>query len=172
MNSPGIYTKHLHLREIEQGDRSGIFKNFSDPEIANWFFDQPFTHIEQADQVIREFNEKSRTGKGFTWAILLKETGEFIGTCGYENFEHGSKGEIGFDLAKEQWGKGYMSEALTVIIHHGFQVFKLSRVEAHTYSHNSRARKVLEKLGFKAQSADKDSHYYIISKRDWGRKKP
>jgi ribosomal-protein-alanine N-acetyltransferase len=169
MNLPKLETNRLLLRELMLDDRFAIFRNYSDPDVANWFFDEPFTQIEQAEQLIYAFIKKAEDGKGYTWSILLKESCELIGTCGYENFVGGARGEIGFDLAKTHWGKGYMAEALGMIIAYGFDVLKVSKVCAHTYSHNSRARRVLEKLGFRVETVDTDSHCYVLSHSDWAK---
>lgn len=174
MNKPGfpetfprIETARLILREIAQDDASGIFKNFSDPEVSKWFFEQPLSEMDQVTQIIYEFNREFVQGKGLTWAIILKETGTCIGTCGYGDVGSGDRGEIGFDLATGLWGKGLMTEGLTAIIDYGFEVLNLLRVEAHTYSHNTRAIRLLEKLGFQLDNVSEDSHYYSLSKEDW-----
>ena len=167
MEIPKLETKRLLLRAILREDRFAIFKNYSDPDVANWFFDQPFTKIEQADQVINTFREKAAQDKGLAWSILIKANGEFIGTCSFEKFRSAQRGEIGFDLAKKHWGHGYMAEALNAIINFGFTILDLVKIEADTYSHNSRARRVLEKLGFKLDAVREDSHYYLLDKSDW-----
>ena len=171
MDIPRLETERLLLRAITSDDRFAIFENYSDPDVANWFFDQPYSHIEQADQIIQEFIKKSIEGEGLAWAILLKESGEFVGTCSYENFDNRLRGEIGFDLAKKHWGRGYMTEALKAIIDYGFAVLDLVKIEAHTYSRNSRARRMLERLGFKVDTVSEDSHCYILAKADGMRRR-
>jgi ribosomal-protein-alanine N-acetyltransferase len=106
---PGIETTRLLLREITRDDANGIFKNFSDPDVAKWFFERPLTEMDQATQIIDEFNREFVQGEGLTWAIALKEDDNCIGTCGYGDVASGDRGEIGFDLAKEHWGKGLMT---------------------------------------------------------------
>lgn len=167
MDIPSFETERLILRAIARDDRFAIFENYSDPDVANWFFDQPYTQIQQADQLISEFIAKAMEGKSMTWAILLKKSDEFVGTCSYEDFTVKSQGEIGFDLAKKYWGHGYMTEALGVIIPYGFTVLDLIRIEVHTYSHNVRARRMVERLGFSVVSADEDSHCYALNRADW-----
>lgn len=167
MDIPRFETERLILRAITRDDRCAIFENYSDPDVANWFFDRPYTQIQQADQLISEFIARSAEGKGMTWAILLKKGDEFIGTCSYENFTVESQGEIGFDLAKRHWGHGYMTEALRVIITYGFTVLDLIKIEAITYSHNVRARRMLERLGFSVDSADEGLHRYALNRADW-----
>ncbi len=167
MEIPRIETERLNLRALSTEDRFAIFENYSDPDVANWFFDHPFTQIEQADQVIGHFLEKAAQGKGLAWAILLKANAELIGTCSFENLDAAHSGEIGFDLAKKHWGHGYMLEALTGMITYGFATLDLNLIEADTYSHNARARRVLEKLGFKVARISEDSHAYVLAKADW-----
>jgi ribosomal-protein-alanine N-acetyltransferase len=169
---PRIETTRLILREIAQDDASGIFKNFSDPDVAKWFFEQPLTEMDQVTQIIDEFNREFVQGKGLTWAIILKESGTCIGTCGYGEVESGDRGEIGFDLAKEQWGKGLMTEGITAIIDYGFEALNLLKVEAHTYSNNTRAIRLLEKLGFQLDNVSEDSHCFSLSKEDWDLAQP
>jgi ribosomal-protein-alanine N-acetyltransferase len=169
MDFPRLETERLILRAITQDDRFAIFGNYSDPDVAKWFFDQSYTQIEQADQIIHEFITKSTEGKGFTWAILLKVSGMFVGTCSYENFGAKRQGEIGFDLAKKHWGHGYMTEALGAIITYGFTVLDLVKIVALTYSRNSRAKRVLERLGFRVDSIREDSHCYTLARTDWMR---
>jgi ribosomal-protein-alanine N-acetyltransferase len=162
---PKIETERLILREISHNDTVAIFRNFSDPEVANWFFEKPHSTMEQTIKVIDHFIFKFKQGEGLTWAITLKEDSQVIGTCGYENIEIGNRGEIGFDLAKEYWGKGYMRESLTAVINFGFSVLNLSNVEAHTNSNNVRAKCLLEKLGFQLDKVSKGNHHYILSKK-------
>jgi ribosomal-protein-alanine N-acetyltransferase len=164
---PRLQTDRLLLREITPDDREGIFKNFSDVEVAKWFFEEPYTDMEQVDQIIQAFITEFEEAKGLTWAMVLTRNREFVGTCGYGEIDLGSRGEVGFDLAKEHWGKGLMSEALGAVIAYGFDVLGLSRVEAHTYSANVRAIRLLTKLGFQVESVQGDSHYFSLAKQEW-----
>ena len=164
---PIIETPRLILRDISQEDAAEIFKNFSDPDIAKWFFEAPFTEIEQVNQIIAEFQGDFLRKTGLTWAMILKENNTCIGTCGYGDVEINNHGEIGFDLAKEHWGKGLMVEGLTSIIDYGFEGLNLTSVEAHTYSNNLRAIFLLKKLGFHLDNITEDSSYFILSRASW-----
>ncbi len=96
---PTLETERLTLREITQDDADGIFKNFSDPEVSKWFFEQPLTQMEQALEFIGAFRSEFEQGEGLTWAVVLKGDGLFVGTCGYGSVEVGGRGDMGFDLA-------------------------------------------------------------------------
>lgn len=60
------------LREITLADAQAILRNFSDEEVTKWFFDHPFTGLNQAEEIIREFSEKYHTHQGITWGICLQ----------------------------------------------------------------------------------------------------
>lgn len=164
---PRLETKRLVLREITPGDCDAIFKNFSDPEIASWFFEVPYTQKEQAIQIIEAFKQEFEQGKGITWAITLRPADLCIGTCGFGTVETGGSGEIGFDLAKEHWGHGIMVEALIAVITYGFKELNLNRIEAHTYSNNVRAIRLLERLGMHLDVASGGDHNFSISRTAW-----
>ena len=157
------------LREIAQEDALEIFKNFSDPEITKWFFEEPYTQLTQVYEIIAKFNRDFLEMKGLTWGIILRENGEFIGTCGYDNLEISHHGEIGFDLSKEYWGKGFMTEALSAIIDYGFEILDFARIEADIFSNNLRAMRVLEKLSFQLDRVTNDLSYFSLS-REAGQK--
>jgi len=163
---PKLKTDRIILRRISNGDTDAIFRNFSDPEIARWFFEHPLTDKKQARHFIEQFNTEFEQGKGLTWGIALKETNTFIGTCGYRHVELGKQGEIGFDLAKQYWHQGVMTECLEAIIEYGFFTLGLLKIEAHTFSNNERAKHLLEKLGFQLDHISGDSHYFLLPKEN------
>ncbi len=163
---PKIETERLVLREIADEDTHAIYRNFSDPEVAKWFFEQPLTDLEQAKEFITAFKNEFRDGEGLTWAVVLKQSDRCVGTCGYGDLEIGERGEIGFDLAQDQWGKGLMSEALLPIIDYGFKELGLKKIEAHSYSTNVRAIRLLEKVGFQLEKISENNHYYFKTRSE------
>ena len=125
-----------------------------------------FANIDQAKEFITAFRNEFKNGEGLTWAVALKSRNRCLGTCGYGGLEIGERGEIGFDLAQDQWGQGLMSEALVPIIEYGFQGLGLNKIEAHSYSTNERAIHLLEKVGFQLEKIDEGNRYYVMSRSD------
>jgi ribosomal-protein-alanine N-acetyltransferase len=162
---PILKTARLILREISHDDTQAIFANFSDPDVARWFFERPLTEVEQATRFIDAFISEFNQGQGLTWAIELKRSGRCVGTCGFGSVKVGDRGEIGFDLARTEWGKGLMSEALAAVLEYGFEDFALTQVEAHTLSSNTRAITLLERLDFLLDRVSEGDHYFSISRR-------
>ncbi|MDR1403310.1 MAG: GNAT family N-acetyltransferase [Tannerellaceae bacterium] len=54
-----------------------------------------------------------------------------------------------YDLQREYWNNGYITEALKVVIDFGFNSLEINRIEAEVMQSNVASEKVLEKPGFK-----------------------
>ena len=160
---PRLETDRLVLRKLVNTDSKAVFKNYSDEEISKNFMDKPFSELEQAIQLIDAFNKEFDQEKAITWAIALKETNACIGTCSYM-IESKSTVEIGYDLDKEYWGKGLMTEALNSIIGHGFEYLGIEKIIADTMSTNMRSINLLKGLGFQLIDVRDNYHFFSLKK--------
>ncbi|MCY3414730.1 MAG: GNAT family N-acetyltransferase [Candidatus Heimdallarchaeota archaeon] len=158
---PVLRTERLVLRAIKEEDREAMYSIFSDPDVAKWFMDEILTDITQVDPFITHFKQYFRECKGITWAIEFE--GEYIGSCGYESISTEGTGDIGFDLSRQHWRKGLMTEALQAMIEYGNNDLQLSQITAHTAKENEAAQQILLKLGFKfLKDDDHGVHYHLI----------
>ncbi|MBN1537282.1 MAG: GNAT family N-acetyltransferase [Anaerolineales bacterium] len=164
---PILKTGRLILRQITADDKEAIFCNFSDEAVTRWFFDQPFSELQQAEALIDEFDQHFVDECGITWAITLKDENDVIGTCGLEPYQKGGRGEIGFDLVQAYWGKGIMSEALRAAIAYGFECLSLQGIDADTYCDNKRSLILLERLGFSKREQVADYFRFSLELMDW-----
>ena len=105
----------------------------------------------------KAFEEKS----GITWAMIDKSTNTPIGDFGIWRFDKpNSRGEIGYVLSPEFWGKGYMKEALTTISNFAFNVLNLHSLEANVNTENENSKKLLTKFGFKQEAHFRENYYF------------
>ena len=139
----------------------------------------PLANLEDAERQINYFIvPEPRTLH--RWVIVKKVDGIPIGTCGchfWDVKDHIC--EIGCDLAPEFWGKGYMIEALRRVIDFGFDKMELNRIQAFTLLENTRAVRLLLRLGFKQEGIYRDKElcrgvYYdhfqfSLLKREWSK---
>jgi len=87
----------------------------------------------------------SYTGAGST-------DGKLIGECSLFNLMPQSRrAEVGYTLAHEAWGKGYINEALVALLEFGFTQLGLNRVEADIDPRNVASARTLERLGFQRE---------------------
>ena len=162
---PRLETKRLILRELQGSDSEAIFQNYSE-KTAMYFMYEPFSHVEQAVNLIKAFAEEFKKRETIMWAIVLKETNACIGTCGYM-FRSNSKVELGYELIRDYWGRGLMSEALRAVLAYGFDRLGIRKINADTLSSNSRSINLLKRLGFQLDDVRKESHFFSLRKKGW-----
>lgn len=153
---PQFETSRLLLRELTLEYTNEVFALFSDPVIVKFMDIEPCHTRQEAEEIISFHLEDT----GTRWGIFLKEENRFIGTCGYHCLDMNTKAEIGFDLAQEYWGKGYMQEALAPVIDFGLNQMNLVFIEATVDVENTRSQRLLEKLSFIKAEELKDNLFY------------
>jgi [ribosomal protein S5]-alanine N-acetyltransferase len=91
---------------------------------------------------------------------------EIIGTINFSNFVRGAAQYciLGYSLAENQQGKGYMSEALQGAVIYMFRELKMHRIMANYMPHNRRSGNVLRKLGFVVEGYARD---YLMINGKW-----
>lgn len=106
-----IETEWLILREFTIEDLGALYAVMSDP-ITMQHNPHSFDRERVRGWIERNIERYRVFGFGL-WAVTLKETGELIGDCGVTMQPiHGViKPEIGYHIRRDQWRKGYGSEA-------------------------------------------------------------
>lgn len=144
-----LETKRLFLKCIGPEDADFFYREFSDAEVNRFLFDaEPCCSVEEAEGWIGFYLEPEPRDH-HRWIIILKESGEKIGTCGFHcwNRETGEI-EVGYDLFPAFWGKGYTFEALQEMILFAEYTMHVKKIFAHIYVGNEASRQVAEKVGF------------------------
>ncbi len=150
---PVLKTGRLTLRQLRRSDGQEILALRSNHHVNKYLDRQPSKSIDDARTFIHTINENVQSGDCIYWAITVNEADSVIGTVCLFNFsENSSKAEIGYELLPDFQGKGMMQEALSTVIHFGFQQVGLQAIKAHTRFENQRSVSVLEKLHFKRDS--------------------
>lgn len=130
-------------------DAHSLFKIWSDPKVTKFMNIINFTHEEQAKEMIELFDQFAEEYKAIRLTIIEKESNEIIGSCGFNSFDvKSATTEIGYDLAKAYWGKGYAPESISALIDYAFTTLDINRIEAKVEPGNINSIKVLEKLNF------------------------
>ncbi|MBQ6722862.1 MAG: GNAT family N-acetyltransferase, partial [Clostridia bacterium] len=80
-------------------------------------------------------------------AIVLKSTGELIGSGGMVFHPERNAWEIGYNLRADQWGHGYVVEYLTALMDRIRRVRPVEAIDGVFATENQKSRRVMEKLG-------------------------
>jgi len=159
---PEIKTKRLILRKPTMRDAKWFFDHFSSQELV-WGGGEPGPKdMAAAREELREYMiDLYRERKGFRWIITLKGDGRPIGSLGYYKWAPHAEyqAEMGYDLTKEHWGKGIMSEAMNAVIDFGFEKMGLNRIEVYIMPRNKRSIKMIKSLGFKREGLLRERYF-------------
>ena len=154
-------TERLLLRRLTPDDYIYVFEHYSDTEIKDFFgltSDEEF--IKELNKFENGYTTHNRSLEMFQ--LIDKENNKIIGTCGYHNWykEH-NRAELSFSITNEVYkGLDVMSEAMKVVLEHGFVKMKLHRIEALVGTQNVASIKLLEKFGFTKEGVLKE-HFLI-----------
>jgi ribosomal-protein-alanine N-acetyltransferase len=149
-----IETERLLLRELELSDVEGMFELESNPNVHRYVGNKPINHIEESRAYIESVHQQYATYGTGRWAVILKETNEFLGWSGIkfitnEINNHKEFYEIGYRFIEKHWGKGYATEAGKAFIDYAFNELKADVLYAYADAGNENSRRILEKLGLK-----------------------
>lgn len=146
---PSLQTDRLDLIEIKQCHLRDILKLFGDENVTRFYNLLPFKSDQDAQKFIDWYHNRFNDNLGLRWGITLKGTQNIIGTIGFNNFTKRHRANIGYDLKKEYWNNGYITEALYAVVNFGFNQLDINRIEAEVMQGNTNSENVLYKLDFK-----------------------
>ena len=122
-----LYTERLILRPWEESDAESLYKYASDPRVgppAGW---PPHASVESSREIIKGILSAPET-----YAVVLKETGEPVGSIGLKTHcdlaEEDDEAELGYWIGVPYWGQGLIPEAAREILRHGFRRSRPSRL--------------------------------------------
>ncbi|MES2295743.1 MAG: GNAT family N-acetyltransferase [Pseudomonadota bacterium] len=173
-----LHTERLTLRWLEESDTAALFAMYSDPEVLRYWSSAPWTEMAQADDSIAQSLAGYCNGSDLRFGITLREGGALIGTCAlYRFYPMNRRADIGYLLAKEYWGHGYMGEALTAMLDYSFDALDLNRLEADIDPRNDASARTLERLRFQREGYMRerwivngevcDTAFYGLLRSDW-----
>ena len=177
-----IETERLILDKwtTSEEDIKGLYEYAKNPDVgpnAGW---KPHDSEAESREIIEEMFIPHDV-----WAIREKASGKVIGSIGLEpdkRRENVNSREMGYSLAKESWGKGYMTEAARAVIDYAFEELDLVVLAICTGPENKRSQRVIEKCGFKFEGiqrkgyhiydgTDRDNLVYSMLREEWGERR-
>ena len=172
-------TQRLILRPWTENDAESLYNYAKDPAIgpiAGW---PPLTSVENSREIIRDILSAPET-----YAVVLKETNEPIGSVGimFADGVHSAEiqdgdAEIGYWIGVPYWGQGLIPEAVQRLLKRCFVELDVKRVWCGHYDGNIKSRRVMEKCGFKYHHTEegktsplgdiRTEHFTLLTREDW-----
>lgn len=181
MNHKGtiqLETDRLILRRFQLGDAEAMLHNcWSDFDVWKWTSYDEMTSLD--DIVVKNglftpwWMGLYANSNRYNWAIILRSTNQPIGRVFVMNLnEDSSELEITYEIGKNWWNQGLMTEALKEIIRFLFTEVLVKRIIAYHAKENPASGKVMKNLGMKpfkivpdgytCNAGTFDSYYYEI----------
>ena len=144
-----LKSKRLILIQSEASHASELFSIWKDPEVSKFMNIESLSTIDEVVDLITFTNQLAVMNQSIRYTIILKESNEIIGGCGFNEIDfENERAEIGYELRKEYWGKGFASEAVSALMCYWFHYLGLNRLEARVISENLPSIRLLNSLGF------------------------
>ena len=149
MKTPVLETDRLLLRPFCEEDAEDVFSCWeSDPDVAKYMFWTSHNDIEKTREWLRFEIGQIPKPDWYRFAVVLKKSGELIGTALIYFEEEVSCWEIGYNLGKRYWGNGYATEAVRRVISFAGEELHLKQIVGRYAKENPASGKVMNKLGF------------------------
>lgn len=119
----------------------------------------------------------------YGFGIFLRTGGTFLGEASLGSVQRGpfQSANVGYWIDEAHAGKGYMPEAVALLLRYAFEELGLHRVEAAIVPRNARSRRVTEKLGMREEGTSarflqirgvwEDHVRYAITAEEWAERK-
>lgn len=164
-----LETERLIFREMTFEDFDALKAIISDEETMKYYI-KPYDD-EGVNRWINWNIENYKTFGFGLFALILKETGEFIGDCGItiQLIDGWYRPEIGYHINKKFWRKGYAKEATNAIKKWAFENTTFRTLYSYMNADNIASIKTAEANGMKfvKEYVDKDGErlkVYAIEK--------
>jgi ribosomal-protein-alanine N-acetyltransferase len=141
------------------------YAEWEDVRRANYDYLKPFEPRWPEDCLTKSFYRRRlsrqlsdwREDRCYSFLIFEKggsrEEGRLAGGMNINNVTRGAAhfASVGYWIAQDFQGRGYMQESLLLTLSYGFSGLRLHRFNASCVPHNKRSRAVLERAGFRQE---------------------
>lgn len=161
------------LRRFREDDAAAVLAYGSDAETLRFLIWGGANSLEEAEAAVRD--------------VLMPHMGVFavtrpgddtcIGCIDVRPDFPDEKAGFGYVLSREHWGKGYMTEALFLLMEVMFETLELSRMESHHFAGNDASGKVMTNCGLlregcaprwvKVKGVFQDVVHYGVLREQW-----
>jgi [ribosomal protein S5]-alanine N-acetyltransferase len=142
-----VETPRLILRKPRMEDAETIYSRYSsDEDVTRWLSWPRHQSIKDAQKFLAFSSAEWERWPAGPYILELRSNGAILGGTGF-GFESAHRASTGYVLAKDDWNKGYATEALRSIVTIA-RYLDLVRLYALCHTENVASCRVLEKTGF------------------------
>lgn len=136
-----IVTERLILRPFVDEDKDDVFALMSDDYICKMAGIKPYKTVEEAENFTRLWRNES-------YAITERDNDKVIGVVQTPSYPWIGFAGLGYWLAEEYRGRGYMTEAIEAVKRELFMTWWCNEIVLFVYEDNPASRNLAIKCGF------------------------
>lgn len=166
---PTLETQRLILRPMRVTDSADMYAYARNPEVSRFLTWSPHPDISHTRRYLEYLGGRYRIGAFYEWAIVHRETGRMIGSCGFTTIDTVNHcADIGYVMNPDFHGQGLMTEAARCVRDFGFDVIHLNRIEGRFMIENTASRRVMERIGMRYEGMRRSAMLVKGAYRDIG----
>lgn len=171
-----LETERLIMRDLMEEDAPGMFEMDSDAEVHAFLGNKPIATFEEAENIIRSIQKQYVENGIGRWAVVEKDSGEFVGWSGFRFItdvvnDRTGYYDLGYRILKKHWGKGYASETAMASLNFGFSELGFDEIVGIADVAHSASNVILKKVGLIKKNEflyDGTLHnFYSLKREEW-----
>lgn len=146
-----IIGKKVRLRSHREDDLKNIVAWINNPAVTRYLsMMRPRSVVEEREWLQRAMRNEDPGSFGL---VIESADAEYLGSVGLIHIDPRNRcAEVGLVIARpEDWGRGFGTEALTLMLRHAFEEMNLHRVMLRVYDFNERAVRSYASAGLKEE---------------------
>jgi RimJ/RimL family protein N-acetyltransferase len=156
MEKPTLQGEMLVLRPVRADDADAMWDMVSDPEAMRLMGQ---THVYTREEVESWCASVAAEPDRIDLAVTIGDADEYLGEIVLSHIDQAAKsGRLRLAMRPKYRGRGYGTEAISLVLGLAFDGLGLHRVEIDVLSINARAKSIYENVGFQVEGRRRDAY--------------
>lgn len=151
--------KRVYLRPLAKEDLVHLRKWSQDAEIRALIGEAaPMSRADSESFLRKVYDDSSREW----FVVVIRKSDQVIGEAGLLRMDPAWRAtDVSVIIGqKEEWGKGYGTETIHLLLDYAFRHLNFHRVAIGVVGFNERAIRFWERVGFRKEGVHRDEYYY------------
>ena len=165
-----VYLRHPRKDDVQE---------FTRLVIASRSFLHPWVTPASTAEAYARYLQNCRRASMCAFVICRFEDQRIIGVCNLSQIFRGNLQQalLGYWVGAAFSGRGYMTDALRLVLRYGFENLKLHRIEANIQPENGDSKRLVTRVGFRLEGFSprylkvvgrwRDHERWAICREDW-----
>ena len=139
-----LENENLILRKVEKSDTESIFNGVINQEEFLYYANKKKVSLTECSEWVEKIVTSYANLDYYNWAIVNK-AGDFVGLVHFRVIDKNDSVEFSYAIDKSFTGKGYMTQALKLVLDFALNEMKVNRIQGACVEKNIASKRVMEK---------------------------